>query len=261
MVVTDPAFGDGDVVSPSTVEAAAVAILLDVDGTILDIAASPRDVHLPPALARTLAGLAGHLGGALALVSGRTVADLDRIFAPLRLPAIGGHGAQTRPAGDRADVLSFAPRLDEALRRQLSRLAILLPGVLVEDKGSSIALHTRAAPQHADAVRDAVAAICAAGPAGVETLAGKAVLEVKPIGFDKGAAVRALMALPPFRGRRPIFIGDDVTDAAAFAVLPEFAGIGFSVGHLFPGLAGSFATPAEVRDWLSRLLQRWDATA
>lgn len=232
-----------------------VAILLDVDGTIVDIAPTPREVWVPPTLCQTLSALLKRTGGALALVSGRSVADLDLLFAPLRLPAIGGHGAEIR-FSSYGDVDRRAKPLDDDLRRRFAAIASIGPGILLEDKGYGMAVHFRLAPEMGPAVCDHVAAICAElPPATVEVLPGKAVIEIKPVGFDKGTAVRELMRRPPFAGRRPIFTGDDRTDEAAFAVLPEFDGLGFSVGRTIPGVKGYFDAPSDVRTWLQGLAE------
>src|SRR5262249_857648 len=169
-----------------------VALLLDIDGTIVDIAPTPASVRVTPALKRVLPRLVDLTGGALALVSGRSLADIDRLFAPLRLAAIGGHGAEFRPAhGETAearDPLGLEAELREKLR------AIAGGGVVVEDKGFSVALHYRLAPERAALVANAVNAICAASPhAPIEVLPGKAVIEVKHSGFSKATGVRELM--------------------------------------------------------------------
>lgn len=228
------------------------AILLDVDGTILDIAETPVDVSVPQRLKRALAELHGRTNGALAFVSGRTLDDLDTLFAPLKLPSVGGHGAEIRVReGELLRKLDI--RIDEGLKATITALVSKFEGVLVEDKGYSLALHYRLAPHYGSAVRETVVAVCGAHPtASIEILPGKAVIEIKPGAFNKGIGIRQLMGHPPFHGRQPIFIGDDVTDRAAFAVLPEFDGLGYSVGHELAGLAGSFPTPGDVRQWLYR---------
>ena len=228
------------------------ALLLDVDGTILDIAATPREVTVPGRLKQALAKLEQQTKGALAFVSGRPLADLDHLFAPLKLAAIAGHGAELRVHG--GDVPSkYETPIDGDLRGQFAAFASKLDGIILEDKGYSLALHYRLAPQHAEVVREAVAAACAPYPStSIEVLPGKAVIEVKSATFNKGTGIRQLMTHPPFRGRRPIFVGDDVTDDSAFAVLPEFEGLGFSVGRELSGLAGSFPMPRDVRQWLYR---------
>ncbi len=230
------------------------AILLDIDGTILDIAPVPQEVWVPPTLRHTLGRLQELTEGALALVSGRSLADIDLIFAPLQLAAIGGHGAELRP------VPGTEPRkrvgsLSSELKRKLAILAELGPGILVEDKGYSLALHYRRAPDRGPALQAAIAGICAQmAPDAVDVLPGKLVFEVKPAGVSKAAAVRELMNYPPFNDRHPIFIGDDATDEPVFGIIPEFGGLGFSVGRIVPGVDGHFDTPEDVRSWLARMV-------
>jgi trehalose 6-phosphate phosphatase len=232
------------------------AILLDIDGTLLDLAPTPAGVLVPSSLQATLTTLWKWSGGALALVSGRRLADIDRVFAPLELPAIGGHGAEIRPGPTKNKVLRRkVPLLEERLRRQL--LALAARHVIIEDKGYSIALHYRLAPELEPELRKAVASITSGLLTGsYEVLPGKSVIEVKPTGFNKGTAVLELMECAPFKGRKPIFIGDDVTDEAVFAILPDVGGIGFSVGRLVPGVTGIFNHPADVRGWLGRIAAR-----
>jgi trehalose 6-phosphate phosphatase len=235
------------------------AILLDVDGTLLDIAPTPSDVTVPARLKRALTALSERTGGAVAFVSGRPLVQLDRLFTPLKLPAVAGHGAELRVNG--ADVASeFEAGIGADLRAQFEALASRLDGVLLEDKGYSIALHYRLVPQHADVLREGVAAACAPYPsASIEVLPGKAMIEIKPASFNKGSGVRQLMSYPPFRGRRPVFVGDDVTDESVFAMLPEFDGLGYSVSRRLPGLAGAFPKPSDVRQWIYRLAQADEA--
>jgi trehalose 6-phosphate phosphatase len=231
-----------------------IAVLLDIDGTILDLAPTPGAVIVPQSLRQTLTRLSGATAGALALVSGRSLHDIDLLFAPLLLPAIGGHGAEIRLSPHDVTETEHAQVLDGDLRERLAELAIGAPGVLVEDKGYSLALHYRLAPEQEGRVKQAVAAIKADWPnEPIEVLPGKSVLEIKPAGFDKGAAIRELMQHEPFAGRRPIFIGDDVTDESAFAVMPEFDGMGFSVGRRASGTAYCFPAPSDVRRWLEDL--------
>lgn len=237
-----------------------IALLLDVDGTIVDIGPSPAEVQIAAGLPETLKRLFGLTRGALALVSGRPISDLDRLFAPLCVPAIGGHGAEMRLSDN--ERFFWAKPLPEGLRCCLAEGAALGPGVVAEDKGYSLALHYRKAPQLAERLRRHVAACRAAFPGEPsELLLGKAVFEVKRPGIDKGEAIRKLMAHAPFAGRIPVFIGDDITDESVFRVLPEIGGKGFSVHRYFPGLAGIFTNPAQVRDALSMLAANGQAAA
>ena len=238
----------------SATELRRIAIFLDVDGTLLDIAPRPQEVVVPASLLATLKRLYDGLGGAVAFISGRPLVDIDRIFAPLNFPAVGGHGAEIRPRHGgkiyQRDRSTFDPNLKLALY-DITRIG---PGIIFEDKGYSVALHYRLAPQLGGALMDAVSNVWGRfGKIPFEILPGKSVIEIKPVGFDKGSGLRALMAYPPFKGRRPIFIGDDVTDHAAFEVLPEFNGIGCSVGGIVPGASFNFDGPDAVRSWLEEM--------
>jgi trehalose 6-phosphate phosphatase len=237
------------------------AILLDVDGTILDIAPTPREVFASHGLRDTLERLWRRTGGALAFVSGRPVDELDRIFSPLQLPAIGGHGAELRLVAGAPAERSRIPFLDADVKRKFAAIAEALPGIILEDKGYSLALHYRLAPDKERVVREAAARICAAlGSASIELLPGKLVVEIKQTGVTKATAVRELMTYPPFVGRRPVFIGDDVTDQSVFAIVPDFSGISIGVGADVSGVDFCFERPAEVRRWLEQI-SRNDAFA
>src|ERR1700744_2797561 len=231
------------------------AILLDIDGTLLDLMPTPREVWVPPGLRETLNGLMKRTSGALALVSGRALNDIDLIFAPQEYPAVGGHGAEMRLSADGGAVASHAPPMDKELKRRLAAVASLSPGILLEDKGYSLALHYRLAPHAEKAIYEAVSLIRADLPnAPIEVLPGKCVCEIKQAGFDKASGVRELMTHEPFRGRRPVFIGDDVTDESVFAAMPSLGGLAFSVGRHAQGVAGHFDAPTDVRAWLARLI-------
>ncbi len=229
-----------------------VALLFDVDGTLIELGPSPFEVHVPADLLASLGRLMELTGGAVALVSGRPIVDLDRLFMPLRLPAIGGHGAEMRVHA--AACCPPARALSEGFRRRLGGAARLDPGIVVEDKGYSVALHYRLAPHCAERLRRHIAG-CRAAFAGepTELLLGKAVFEVKLPGINKGDAVRAFMTEPPFASRTPVFLGDDITDEAVFKVLPELGGVSFSVTRRYPGLAGIFESPWQVRRALQQL--------
>src|SRR5476651_1338144 len=231
------------------------AILLDIDGTLLDLAPTPREVWVPPGLAKTLNRLLEKTSGALALVSGRSLNDIDLIFAPEQFPAVGGHGAEMRLATDSEAVATHAPPMDKELKRRLAAIAKLSPGILLEDKGYSLALHYRLAPHAEKAIYEAISLIRADLPnAPIEVMPGKCVYEIKHSGFNKATGVLELMAHEPFRGRRPLFIGDDVTDESVFALMPDLGGLAFSVGRRAQGVAGHFDEPRDVREWLARLL-------
>ena len=234
-------------------DVAAIALLLDVDGTLIDIGPTPQNVHVPQDLCRALERLLVATGGACALVSGRLIADLDHLFSPLRLPALGAHGAEMRLAGE--GIVSAAEPLPLRLRKYLTQAAG--GGVIVEDKGYSVTLHFRNAPQREAELNALAASACTMCPGeDLVVLPGKAVFEIKRRGISKGAGVARLMTLPPFAGRRPVFIGDDVTDQAVFAILPKLGGVGYSVGRRYPGVTHIFRSPADVRRAIQDMARR-----
>jgi trehalose 6-phosphate phosphatase len=230
------------------------AFLLDVDGTLLDIAPTPQSVHVPDSLPRHLQQLAKLTGGATALVSGRPLRDLDRLFGPLRFALVGGHGAEIRIWRDDTPEEQRVSPLAEWIRQRCAGIGTASENILVEDKGYSIALHYRLAPEYEQTVHDAAATILEQAPAGeLEVLHGKAVVEIKRAGLNKGSGIRRLMARAPFAGRRPIYVGDDVTDEDAFAVMPEFDGVALSVGRTVKGAERRFETPEDVRQWVAHV--------
>jgi trehalose 6-phosphate phosphatase len=241
-------------IPPLPADLAHTAILRDGDGTLLDLAPTPREVFVSRALRDTLERLSNRTGGAVAFVSGRPVAELDLIFAPLQLPAVGGHGAEMRAVAGAAPVARRLPPLDAGVKRRFAAIAEAGPGIVVEDKGYSLALHYRLAPHREQAVREAALRIWEElDTMSIELLPGKLVVEIKQAGTSKAAAVRELMRVVPFAGRHPLFIGDDVTDLGVFAILPEFKGLGVSVGFEVPGAAACLEQPTDVRHWLEQL--------
>jgi trehalose 6-phosphate phosphatase len=237
------------------------AIFLDIDGTLLDIAPTPLDVKVSDGLHETLASLFARFGGAVAFISGRPIAETDRLFHPLRLSAVGGHGAEIRFAPASEIRRSKIAMLDDELRAELARIGRIGEGVIVEDKGYSLAIHYRLAPELGGEIMKSVTAICRNERCdSLEILPGKLVIEIKPGGYDKGTGLREMMSVPPFTGRTPIFIGDDITDNAAFAALPDFGGTGFSVGGAVPGARFNFDGPQDVRRWLQRLSRRTETS-
>lgn len=236
--------------------AAQWALFLDVDGTLLELAATPEAVQIPAGLPALLQQLHRHLHGALALISGRAIVTLDQLFTPLQLPAAGLHGFERRDAAgtvQRADIDTAAVA---QLRSAVQALAATLPGVLLEDKGCTFALHYRQAPDYRQRLGAAVAAL--AHGAGFDLLAGHCVYELKPPGVHKGSALDAFLAEAPFAGRRPVFLGDDSTDEFALAAARGAGGIAIQVGGRRSEAAQFALTdPAAVRAWLQRWEQRW----
>jgi trehalose 6-phosphate phosphatase len=228
------------------------ALLLDVDGTLIDIAPSPEEVVVPADLKRDLGSLVAKTNGALALVSGRRLAALEALFAPVQSAAIGCHGAELRSRQGEAAV-ERVPPLSAEIRAAFSDIAALEPLVRVEDKTFSLAFHYRRAPDREQSLLARVGDRAARYMPDLMVLRGKAVVEVKSAGFNKGEAVLHLMGQPPFAGRRPIFLGDDETDEDVFAVLGQLNGIGISVGRQALGASFTIRGPAEVRNWLAEL--------
>jgi trehalose 6-phosphate phosphatase len=241
------------------------AYFLDVDGTLIEIAERPDAVRVPGELIRLLDRLRLVTGGACALVSGRSIAALDGLFAPVRMAASGLHGVEWR-GGDgvvhyaaATDPASAeAETLDRALasaRMSLDALVRRYPALGLEDKGVTLALHYRAAPELEPEVLAATGAIVAARP---ELVAqpGKMVVELQPAGVDKGRAVNRFMAMPPFHGRRPVFVGDDLTDEHGFAAVNALDGISVCVGDRVPSAATyRLRSVGEALDWLAGITE------
>lgn len=227
------------------------ALFLDFDGTLVDIAPRPEAVVVPGELIATLQGLQACLGGAVAVVSGRPIEQIDALLAPARLPAAGVHGAERRSANGHlvlADVPSAA-RVHAAAQT----LARQYPGLRVELKRGSVALHYRQAPALEAVCLAAMQSAVDASP-GLTLLRGKMVLEAKPSGVSKGHAIEAFLAEPPFKGRTPVFIGDDVTDEAGFDVVQRLGGAAVKVGEGPTVATHRLADPTQMREQLRAAL-------
>ena len=202
------------------------ALFFDVDGTLLDIRPEPRDVVSDGDLRALLERLYARCHGALALVSGRSLGDIDRIFSPLKLTAVGLHGAEIRDASGaerRAD-----PRIMDHARKPLRDFVAAHEGLMLEDKGATLAVHYRKRPElGAEALRFLLRFSPADGLAVQE---GKFVVELKPGLYDKGTAIAELMRSAPFAGRTPVFFGDDLTDEAGFACVNKAGGLSVRIG-------------------------------
>lgn len=230
------------------------AVFLDIDGTLLDIAETPGAVEVPDPLRADLAALRQRTGGALALVTGRTVAFVDEAFPDLRLPVAGLHGAEWRDATGRRFDSGPGNGLGAA-KRLLGEKAADWPGVVVEDKGSAFAAHYRLVPQFENGVRLFMQSLAEGLGDRWHLQMGKSVVEIRPAGSDKGRAVERFMSGPPFLGRRPLAVGDDLTDEAMFAAVSRLAGFSVRVGQVSrPSAANAVVeTPAAVRDWIARV--------
>jgi trehalose 6-phosphate phosphatase len=233
-----------------------IALFLDVDGTLVEIEREPGAVHVPKRLCRILAALLEATDGSLALVSGRSLEQTDRLFWPLRLNAAGLHGLERRNLRRGVVRSEPHPAVLVPARARLQQFANRHPGVLLEDKGLTLALHYRKAPEAGQEARALAQAIVKASGGALALLEGKMVLEVKPPGCDKGGAIAAFMDEPPFRGRRPVFAGDDVTDEAGFATINRLGGISIRIGSDSRPTAAMYGLGdvSSMQDWLQALL-------
>ena len=229
-------------------------MLLDVDGTLLDFVQDPSAVNVSASLLALLHALHQALGGALALVSGRGLDELNRLFNHPAWAAVGQHGVELRHADGRRRQIAVNPAQQASMRAAVHALAARLDGVQVEDKGAGIALHCRVAPLQFPALRAAAIAL-AAQLDGYEAQCGNLVVEFKPAGIDKGLALQELLQEAPFANRLPVYLGDDLTDEHAFSRVNQAGGISVRVGTREPSLAGfTLADPAAVQAWLQQVL-------
>ncbi|HYE26926.1 MAG TPA: trehalose-phosphatase [Allosphingosinicella sp.] len=213
---------------------APVALFLDFDGTLVELASAPDAISVPPSLKPLLDRLAARLAGRLAIVSGRALADLQRHLGVAGLAVAGSHGAELVYADGTTVPVAAPPGLARA-REEIRRFAAGKEGLIVEEKPAGIALHYRMAPAREDRVAGFVADL--ARRSGLALQHGKMVAELRPRGADKGEALRRLMAEPPFAGARPVFVGDDVTDEEAFRAAAALGGEGVLVGPARPSAA------------------------
>jgi len=225
------------------------SLFLDFDGTLVELAETPDAVLVPPGLVQVLATLRARLGGRLAIISGRPIAQIDAMLAPLALPVAGVHGAERRGADGVLHCLA-APPLDAA-RRCLQALVDANPALLLEEKRGALALHYRLAPALQQQCEQTMAAALEASP-GMLLLRGKMVLELKPAASDKGTAMAAFLQEAPFAGHVPLFAGDDTTDEAAIAYAQQAGGIGIKIGAGPSAARRRLASPAALRAQLAQ---------
>lgn len=229
------------------------AWFIDLDGTLLELAGSPDGVSADADLRGLIGWLATVSGGALAIITGRPITDVDRLFPGLTLPVAGQHGVERRDVHGVVQQHALCASVLDPARRSLEAVVARHPALLLEDKGLSLALHYRRAPRLAAFAhrmmrtqRDRLGDdFCIQG--------GKRVVELKPAGLDKGIAISEFMAEAPFAGRRPVFIGDDRTDEYGFDVINRLGGVAVKVG---PGATQAvYALPdvRSVRGWISSL--------
>lgn len=230
------------------------ALFLDFDGTLVDLAPTPETIVVPPRLPPLLRALLARFDGAVAVVTGRSLSDLDRHLGS-KLPASGQHGAQWRSQPDQAPIERSVPAL-EAVRRRVKELTDARPGLIVEDKGATLAVHYRNEPEAGERVNALLDELARASAGALEVVMGKCVCEVRPVGVNKGAALEAFLRAPPFSGRRPLMVGDDVTDEAGFDTALRAGGAAIKVGEGESCAPWRLSTPDDVRVWLSAILGR-----
>ena len=227
-------------------------LFLDVDGTLLELADTPGGVAVDATLMPLLDRLRILAGGALALVSGRTIENLDQLLGSRHLPIAGLHGCERRDATGHLHVAPVAVEQLADVRAGLQRMVARNPNLMLEDKGAGLALHFLKAPELEHELRAEVALLSAPLVPRFAILDGHAVIEVKPAAHTKDSAVSEYMEEPPFRGRLPVFIGDDVTDYGGFAAVRRFDGLAIAVG---PRVKSEWwlPDPSAVRRWLEQL--------
>ena len=225
------------------------ALFLDFDGTLVELADAPDAISVPGELHPLLERLAAALSGRLAIVSGRAIDDIERHLGALAFAVSGSHGLELRFADGRRGPVPTPPSLEQA-RAEIGRYADSAPGLLVEHKPASVALHFRNAPEREAEATALLAAL--AQRTGLAVQPGKMVVELRPAGADKGDALRRLMREPAFAGKRPVFVGDDLTDEHAFAAAAELGGAGILVGPARASAARwRLDDVASVAAWLS----------
>lgn len=227
------------------------AYFFDIDGTLSELASTPERARLAPALRERILAFRAQCGGAVAIVSGRPLRDIDRLFEGYELPAAGQHGAERRDASGRVTHVPVMRELLDRAHASLARFVARNPKLLLEDKGDSLALHYRAAPSMAGVAHRTMRAEQRRLGQAFMVQGGKRLVELVPAGIDKGGAVRAFLQELPFRGRLPVFIGDDVSDEPAFAAVAALGGHSIKVGAGPTAARWRLRNVAAVRAWLS----------
>ena len=226
------------------------AYFLDIDGTLVDLADAPGAVKLHSALPGLVEALYQSSGGALALITGRSIADADRLFPRRRLPIAGQHGHERRSANGVVTRHGGSPRALNRARHVLDAVVNRHPQLLLEHKGLTLALHYRRAPHLASLAHRAMHTVQRSLGDQYCVHRGKRVVELTPAGRDKGLAIRAFMHETPFRGKPPVFIGDDVTDEHGFAMVNRLGGNSIKVGPGPTAAEWRFQSVTAVLAWL-----------
>jgi len=257
----EPAAAEAAKGSPPAVFAANdICLFLDLDGTLIEFADQPRGVRVDAALIATLQVLQVALDGALALISGRRIEDLDELLRPLKFPAAGLHGLERRDASGQLHRTELLETELHLVRPALVEFVASQMGLLLEDKGASLAVHYRRAPHLGGLVRTVVSQAAAPLLPHYELLEGDMVLEIKPAQIDKGKAVEEFMLERPFAGRLPIYVGDDITDHDGFAAVRRHDGITVAVGDRVSA-QWHLPDPGTARAWLAQIARAGSAVA
>lgn len=231
------------------------ALFLDIDGTILELAETPERVVVSPGLRELVRKLNTATDGACALISGRSLSGIDALFGIPGLAAAGLHGVECRTGDGVTHVQSVDETVMQSFRGRLRAYTDRYPGLLLEDKRFSIAIHFRRASNLQAEVEKILRETIAGHDSAFHIQSGKMIAEIKPRGSDKGFAIRRFMESPPFRGRVPLFIGDDVTDEDGFRAVNELGGISIKVGCGPSNASRCLEHPADVIDWLDAYLK------
>ena len=233
------------------------ALFLDFDGTLVDIVARPDLTQASSQLIEMLNKIYRALDGALAIVTGRPLIDLDKLLVPLILPAAGIHGIEHRDGSGQVEI-RCQTAIPDAARTQIRALAASDKRLILEDKGYGLGLHFRQAPELETIIHSTFDDISATLGANFSVQSGKMVFELRPVGIDKGSAIEKFMSVAPFSGRHAIFIGDDVTDEDAFAAVNRRRGYSIKVGEPDANSAAQFTLHdvADVHAWLEQFIQQ-----
>lgn len=231
------------------------AFFFDVDGTLAEICPEPDAVTIPASVRNNLHALSAACDGAVALISGRPIEQLDGLVVPLTFPAAGVHGAELRDSAGNVRRVALPEAIAKPLQQMLEQGMAALPGTLLEAKGMAFALHYRQATQYQQQVLALAEAAVATFPE-LMLQRGKCVAEIKPRGNDKGAAIAEFMQQAPFAGRTPVFVGDDLTDEKGFQAVNALHGITVKVGEGSSHARYRLASVADVYAWLAQILEQ-----
>jgi trehalose 6-phosphate phosphatase len=239
---------------PATLAVSDAAFFFDFDGTLAELASAPDKVVVEPRVRPLLEALSRLTGGAVAIVSGRGVENLDGMLAPLRLPTAGLHGAERRDANGDLLRVGFGDERLLKMEHVLEQVVNDNPGLLLEIKGAALALHYRNAPTREAAARAATEKLVERFADGYVLQPGKMVFEIKPKNVDKGRAIAAFLDEPPFAARRPVFAGDDLTDEKGFAVVNQRDGVSIKIGAGDTIARSRLDTVSDMLDWIERIV-------